>query len=99
MKQLFKVKSRNPHPACVIYERVCVCEQTYFGETRRNVQLRWKEHENTSKDCESVAHLKENLTHKFCWKILFAAPENKRIPKILEPSEIALKKTKLKRTN
>ena len=48
MKQLFKLKSRNPHPACVIYEGVCVCEQSYIGETRRNVELRWEEHENTS---------------------------------------------------
>ena len=37
VKQLFKLKSKNPHPSCVIYEGVCVCEQTYIGETRRNV--------------------------------------------------------------
>ena len=40
-------------------------------------------------------HLKENLSHKFSWKILFAAPENKRICKILEASEIALKRPSL----
>ena len=32
---------------------------------------------------------------KFSWKILFAAPENKRIHKILEASEIALKRPSL----
>ena len=37
----------------------------------------------------------ENLSHKFSWKILFAAPENKRIRKILEASEIALKRPSL----
>ena len=40
-------------------------------------------------------HLKENLSHKFSWEILFAAPENKRIHKILEASEIALKRPSL----
>ena len=84
VKQLFKLKSTNPYPSCVIYEGVCVCEQTYISETRRNVELRWEEHENTSKDSEPAKHLKENLSHKFSWKILFAAPENKRICKILE---------------
>ena len=39
VKQLFKLKSKNPHPSCVIYEEVCVCEQIYIGETRRNVEL------------------------------------------------------------
>ena len=78
-----------------MYERVCVCEQKYIGETRPNVKLRWEKHENNSKDSEPAKHLKENLSHKFSWKILFAAPENKRICKILEASEIALKRPSL----
>ena len=90
MKQLFELKSRNPHPACVIYEGGCVCEQKYIGETGRNVELQWEEHENISKNSELAKHLKENLSHKFSWKILFAAPENKRIRNIFETSEIAL---------
>ena len=71
---------------------VWVCEQTYIDETRRNVELRWEEHENTSKDSEPAKRLKENLKHKFSWKILFVAPENKHICKILEASEILLKR-------
>ena len=70
---------------------VCVCEQAYIDETRRNVELRWEEHENMSKDAEPEKHLKENFSHKFWWKILFAASENNRIHKILEASKIALK--------
>ena len=76
-------------------EGVCVWEQKYISETRHNVELRWKEHENTSKDSEPAKHLKENLSHKFSWKILFAARKNKRIRKILEASEIALKRQSL----
>ena len=88
VKQLFKLKSKNPHLSCVIWERVFV--------TRRNVELRWEEHENTSKDSEPAKHLKGNLSHNLSWKILFAAPENKRICKTLEVSEIALKRPSLK---
>ena len=38
VKQLFKPKSRNPHPPCVICEGVCACEQRYIGEARSNVE-------------------------------------------------------------
>ena len=62
---------------------------------RRNIELRWEEHENTSKDSEPAKYLKENLSHKFSCKILFAAPENKQIRKILETSEITLKRPSL----
>ena len=40
VKQLFKLKSRNPHPPCVIYEGVCSCQESYIGETVRNVEIR-----------------------------------------------------------
>ena len=70
-----------------------VCSQTC--ETRPDVELQWEKDENTSKDSEPAKHLKENLSHKFSWRILCAAPENKRIRKILEASEIALKRPSL----
>ena len=94
-KKVKELKCKNPHPSCVIYEGVWVCEQTYIGETRRNVELRWEEHEDISKDSEPAKHLKENLNHKFSLKILLAAPESKRFRKILETSEIALKRLSL----
>ena len=50
VKQLFKLKSRNPHPSCVIYEGVCSCQESCIGETVRNVETRWQEHEDTQKD-------------------------------------------------
>ena len=55
VKQLFKLKSMNPHPSCVVYEGVCVCEQIYISKKRRTLE----EHENTSKDLEPAKHLKE----------------------------------------
>ena len=53
VKQLFfKVKGRNPHLSCVIQGGVCSCQESYIGETVRNVEIRWEEHEDTQKDSE-----------------------------------------------
>ena len=68
VKQLFKLKSRNPFPSCVIYQGVCVCEQTYINETR--LELPREERENTSKDSTSA---KQNIMQNCDGK-------NKKIP-------------------
>ena len=39
VKQLFKLKSRDPYPSCVIYEGVCSCQESYIGETVRNIEI------------------------------------------------------------
>ena len=93
MKQLFKLKSRNLQLACVIYEGVCVFEQTYIGKVGCNIELWWEEHENITNDFKPAKYLKEN--HKFSWKMFSAPPENKQICKILEASKIALKRPSL----
>ena len=42
-----------------IYESVCPCGADYFGETIRNVKIRWNEHENKiDKNSECFKHLK-----------------------------------------
>ena len=40
VKQLFKLKSRNPRLSCVIYDGLCSCQESYIGETVRNVEIR-----------------------------------------------------------
>ena len=49
VKQLFKLKGRNLHPSCVIYKSVCCCQESYIGETVRNVEIRWQELEEVIK--------------------------------------------------
>ena len=66
-------------------------------KTVRNVKLWWEEPENISNDSEPTKNLKENLSHKYCWKILFSATDNKRIRKILGAPQIALKRPILKK--
>ena len=31
MRNLFRLKSKNPHPACVIYEEIYTCKEYYTG--------------------------------------------------------------------
>ena len=41
VKQLFRLKGRNPHPSCVIYEGVYSCQESYIAETVRNAEITW----------------------------------------------------------
>ena len=65
MRNLFPLKSKNPHLACVIYEGICTCKENYIDETKRNVEIRWEEHSVINKIFEPSRHLKSNLTHEF----------------------------------
>ena len=89
-KSLFPLKDRNPYPACQIYQGSCVCGKSYIGETIRNVQIRWKEHEDPRKDSEPAKHLYEFPNHKFTWKVLLPASKNYRQRRNLEAILIAI---------
>ena len=89
------MKDKNPHPACKVYEGICSCSANYIGETKRNVETRWNEHENPNKDSEPAKHLRKFPDHKFDWKILLTASVNAKLCKILESSMIALKQPSL----
>ena len=78
-----------------IYEGNSSCSGNYIAETKRNVEIRWNEHENPNKDSESAKHLIDFPDHKFDWKILFAAPTNTKLCKIFESSVILLKRRTL----
>ena len=95
VKQLFKLKSRNPHPACQIYSGKCSCGETYIGETVRNVETRWSEHNKLTGNSEPSKHLQANPNHKFTWEVLMNAPLNNKKRKNLEASQIALKQPSL----
>ena len=95
VRQLFPLKDKNPHPACKIYEGCCSCGFNYMGETIRNVETRWREHNNVNMDSEPAKHLKEHIDHSFTWKVIMTAPKNFRLRKNLEASIIALKRPRL----
>ena len=94
-KNLFNLKSKNPHPACKIYEGACSCGSTYIGETKRNVEIRWSEHEDPKGKSEPAVHLAENKGHCFTWKVIMNAPQNIRCRKNLEASIVAIRRPNL----
>ena len=68
----------------LIYQGECSCKETYIGETIRNAQTRFNEHEDIRKTSEPAKHLKNNTTHTFTWSVISRAPENFQKRKILE---------------
>ena len=92
VKSLFKVKSKNPHPSCVICKGKCSCGEEYIGETERNMEKCWSEHNNPTEKNEPARHLSNNIGHLFAWEILMPAPKEKRTRKILEEFFIAVQK-------
>ena len=83
------------HPPCKIYQGACSCSQVYIGETKRNFEVRWSEHEDIRKDSQPAKHLSNYPDHKFEWKIISHALKNQKLRKNIESSFIALKKPQM----
>lgn len=45
IQSLFNDKDDVLHYSCVIYGGVCSCGVDHIGETVRNANIRWKEHD------------------------------------------------------
>ena len=94
IKSLFPLKDKVAHRSCVIYEGRS-CKLSYSGETKRNSEVHWREHENAAGKTEPAKHLMENASHKFTWKVLSAAPSHFRRRRILEVFFIAIRRPAL----
>ena len=95
IRSLFPLKDKNLHRSTVIYEGICSCGDTYIGETNRNAQIRWSEHDKPSENSEPSKHRLAHKEHKFEWKIISSAPHHHGKRKILENLHIAKLKPKL----
>ena len=76
---------------------ICSCGETYIGETIRNVEERWSEHNSADNKSEPATHLADNEEYSFLWSILLAAPKDGRTRKNLEVFFIAKLKPSLNR--
>ena len=62
---------------------------------KRNVHVRWNEHNNPTEKSEPARHIKSNIEHAFEWKVIMSAPLNKVTRRNLEAFLIALKRPAL----
>ena len=95
VKSLLKVKSKNPHPSCVIYRGKCSSGNKYIGKTERNVEKRWSEHNNPTENTEPARQLSNNSGHLYKWKTLMPAPKDIRTHKNVEVFFITVQKPSL----
>ena len=87
---MFPLKGKNNYKSCVIYKVDCSCGSRYIGETKRNAEVRWNEHNNPTKTSKPSKRLRSNINHYFTWAVISDAPKNVKTRKNLEASYIAL---------
>ena len=92
---LFPLKDKNYYRSCVIYKGDCSCGLHYIGETKRNAEVRWNEHNNPTKSSEPWKHLQSNINHYFTWAVISNAPQNAKTRKNSKASYTALWKPDL----
>ena len=90
IRSLFPLEDKSDYKSCVIYKGDCSCGSHYTGETKRNAEVRWNEHDNPTKSSEPSKHLRSNINHCFAWPVILNAPKNAKTRKNLEASYIAL---------
>ena len=95
IQSLFPLKDKNNYKLCDIYKGDCSCGSRYIGETKRNAEVRWNEHNNLTKSSEPSRHLRNNINHYFTWAVISNASKNAKTRKNLEASYIALWKPNL----
>ena len=83
IRTLFQLKNKSLHPAWKIDEGICICGKKYIGETKRNVETRWMEHNTPSNKSNPAKHLRDNIDHNFTCKVICNAPNRKLVRKIL----------------
>ena len=60
VKTLFKVKDKSLHQTCKIFKGVCSCDESYIGETIRNVEVRQDEYNNPMHKSNQSKYVKDN---------------------------------------
>ena len=76
IRSLFPSKDKSDYKSCVIYKGDCSCGSCYIGETKRNAEVRWSEHNNPTNSSEPSKRLGSNSNHYFTWCVISNAWKN-----------------------
>ena len=95
LKSLLSLKDKDVYPAYKVYKGICSCESIYLGQKKRNVEVRYLEHNHPSGKSEPSKHLHQNINHVFNWSVICSAPKSDRAWKNLEAFYIALMRPNL----
>ena len=85
---MFPLKDKKVNKLCVICKGDCSCVSRYIGETKRNAEVRWNDHNNPTKSSELSKHFQRNINYYFTWTVISDAPKNAKTRKNLEASYI-----------
>ena len=65
---MFLLQDRLKHKADIVYKKTCSWNESYIGETKRNAEIRWKEHcSNNDKKSEVAEHFLKYPGHTINW--------------------------------
>ena len=85
---MFPLKDRIKHKANIVDKEICSSKESYIGETKRNAEIRWKEHcSNNDKKSEVAEHLLKNpgpAGHTINWQVITSALHQRNKRKNLE---------------
>ena len=74
---------------------MCICRETYIGETRRNAQIKWHDHEDPKKESEPAKHFRNHPDQSFSCQMLLSVPAKNHIRKTMKASLITLNRPTL----
>ena len=83
---MFPLKDEMKHKANIVYKGIFSCNESYIGKTKRNAEIRWKEHcSNNDKKSEVAEHLLKNSGHTINWQVIISAPHQRNKRRSLRP--------------
>ena len=65
IRSLFPLKGKSKYKSCDFYKGDCTCCLRYIGETKRNADVRWNEHNHLSKSSEPSKSIPSNINQYF----------------------------------
>ena len=78
------MKGESLHQVCKTYKSVCLFDESYTGETFRNIEIRCDKHNNSMKKSNPSKHNKDNHDHVFNWSVLANDPKKVLQRKVLQ---------------